>query len=54
MIIDISMYSTCLFFQRETQQKLIYSGKLLNDEQTLKDVIRQVRITLGYKFLKLL
>lgn len=31
------------FFQKETQQRLIYSGKLLADEMTLKEIIIQVR-----------
>ncbi|KAK3085278.1 hypothetical protein FSP39_000958 [Pinctada imbricata] len=33
---------------REAQQKLIYSGKLLSDEQTLKDIIRQGDDTLQH------
>ena len=39
-------YSEFFFFilQKETHQKLIYSGKLLADHMTLKEVLRQVII----------
>ena len=30
-----------VYLQDSERQKLIYSGKLLNDDQTLKDVLRQ-------------
>ena len=40
MGVNLNQYFT--FFQREHQQKLIYSGRLLNDHLMLKDILRQV------------